>query len=230
MYYFLLSCTLTLRSSSALLTAGAFSLVLTVASQHRVDLESGSSAMPIAGIAMLMAWIVTNLLIADTSSVDAGLPVGLRRSPAPVQPLALFQWRLGELVVVVALSIAFVPMGWIVIHPPGFAGIALLELLLVTVISAAAALVTTILSSVLPRAAAAAAGGAWLLLCSGAANPTDSSLARVVTAPLFPLSQALVGTDEAAHRSGSLQSIGSVALLDLGLLLLLVAIELRRRR
>lgn len=231
MFYFILSSTKCFRAPAVILSAGTLSLLLVLASTHRVDPGFEAVFDCSAGIAMSIAWLVANLLMAVASDDwRASISNELRPLIAPMKATALIQWHLGALAVVVAISVAYMPIGMVAAHPPSSWALPLFEMLHAIVAAAASALVVAILSALLPRAAAIAASGGWLLLCSGAGSPTQSAFERFVAAPLFPLSPALVRADETAHFSGSLQAVGSVALFDLGLLLLLVAIELRRRR
>ncbi len=145
----------------------------------------------------------------------------------PRSRVAYLLWLAGQTLALVAIPTGSLWVGMIatmVIAPPSWPA-----LVAGATVSLATALAIALARKSLSRPAAIALMGGWLLLGAPGAS------AALPKAPpwcflTFPVSLALLTTDELSRFAVFFRALGSVALFDVGLLAVLFAFELRRDR
>jgi hypothetical protein len=224
-----------LRSSARCFAAaipGAIAFLLTSFAElaHRgagPDADVEPSAR-LAGV-LVTTWIVT-LLLTPRSPMTRSIVPWCAAFPAPPPGAALVSALAGSIVGAVAWACI-----WLPVENAVWRG----ELALigdfrtsafVLAAAAACALVTMNAVALLPRAAAVVVSGTWLFLSSRPTHARESTWLGLADSLLFPVSPGFLAAEEASQPGLPWGALAGVAAFDVGLFLLLVASELRRRR
>ena len=192
-------------------------------------LAAASSTAVCLGSALLVGWVVAQMIgIRSIGEARCPLSASPGFSGDARDPLALGALAAGTAVAAVACSTFWLPIH-VAIRPERPTWFASMLIVGVAVGAAGAcALVVGVLDSLLPKAAALAASGAWLLFSCTLAPSSVGITGRIGATLAFPVSPALLASDEAAHLGNVLRALGSIACFDLGLFALLIAVEMRR--
>ena len=211
--------------------AAALAALLTISTGLGRQLGNSDPEENWLGPSLLVGCLVAFLASRAERSASRHPTSPLRPIPATPRRVApVVGWLAGSLAAAVAFSTLWIPVHVALLSQRPTSRDLLSGISLAVGAAAAVSLVVAILSALLPRAAAAAMSGVWLLMSSIPADPPTGLWSRLLAAPFFPVSRALLSADETSQLEHTLRALGSVALFDAGLFALLVVIEMRRSR